>query len=121
MKKPLKLVTLIAFSVSSLIYSINSSNAVTNSKPITVHFINVDQGDATYIKTPNGDDILIDAGNKGKGDEVVSYLKKQKVDDIEVMISTHPDADHVGGLDEVLAAYKVEAVYALAQRLSEQI
>jgi competence protein ComEC len=34
------------------------------------------------------------------------------VDDIEVMISTHPDADHVGGLDEVLASYKVEAVYA---------
>ncbi|WP_342543327.1 MBL fold metallo-hydrolase [Paenisporosarcina sp. FSL H8-0542] len=65
---------------------------------MSVHFINVDQGDATYIKTPNGDDILNDAGNKGKGDMVVSYLKKLKVDDIEVLISTHPGADHVGGL-----------------------
>jgi competence protein ComEC len=45
---------------------------------MTIHFNNVDQGDATYIKTPNGDDILIDAGNKGKGDAVVAYLKKQK-------------------------------------------
>jgi competence protein ComEC len=93
MKRSLKLFTLIAFGVSSLIYPINSSEAATKPKPITVHYINVDQGDSTYIKTPNGDDILIDAGNKGKGDEVVAYLKKQKVDDIEVIISTHPDAD----------------------------
>jgi competence protein ComEC len=81
-------------------------------KSMAVHFIDIGQGDATYIKTPNGDDILIDAGNKAKGDIVVDYLKKLKVDDIEVMISTHPDADHVGGLDEVLAAFKVESVYA---------
>jgi len=112
MKKPLKIFTLMALGVWSLIYPINFSDAATKPKPMTIHFINVEQGDATYIKTPNGDDILIDAGNKGKGDAVVAYLKKQKVDDIEIMISTHPDADHVGGLDEVLAAYKVEAVYA---------
>jgi competence protein ComEC len=77
MKKPYKLFTLITFGVSSLIYPNHSSEAVT--KPTTVHFINVGQGHATYIKTPNRDDILIDAGNKGKGDEVVAYLKKQKV------------------------------------------
>jgi competence protein ComEC len=81
-------------------------------KNMTVHFIDIGQGDATYIRTPNGDDILIDAGNKAKGNIVVDYLKKLKVDDIEVMISTHPDADHVGGLDEVLSAFKVESVYA---------
>ena len=79
---------------------------------MTVHFIDVGQGDATYIKTPNGDDILIDAGNKGKGDAVVAYLKKLKVDDIEVLISTHPDADHIGGLDEVINAFKIENIYA---------
>ncbi|WP_425589403.1 ComEC/Rec2 family competence protein [Fictibacillus halophilus] len=77
-----------------------------------VHFIDVGQGDAIYIKAPEGEDIIIDAGNKGKGDEVVAYLKSQNVDDIEIMISTHPDADHIGGLDEVLEAYKVESVYA---------
>ncbi|MFC0165586.1 ComEC/Rec2 family competence protein [Bacillus capparidis] len=74
--------------------------------------MDIGQGDAIYIKTPKGNDIIIDAGNKAKGDDVVKYLKKQKVDDIEVMIATHPDADHVGGLDEVLAAYRVENIYA---------
>nr|WP_245894510.1 ComEC/Rec2 family competence protein [Planomicrobium soli] len=77
-----------------------------------VHFINVGQGDATYIKMPGGEDVLIDGGRQGQGDEIVAYLKKQKVDDIEILISTHPDADHLGGLDEVLKAFKVESVYA---------
>ena len=81
------------------------------SKKLTVHFIDVGQGDSIYIKTPNGDNILIDAGNKD-GSDVVAYLKKQKVDNIDVMIATHPDADHIGGLDEVLKAYKVKSVYA---------
>ncbi|WP_232695505.1 ComEC/Rec2 family competence protein [Brevibacillus daliensis] len=79
---------------------------------LEVHFIDVGQGDSTYIKTPAGDDIVIDAGTASSGKVVVDYLKGQQVDDIEVLIATHPDADHIGGLAEVLAAYDVEAVYA---------
>ncbi|WP_370455138.1 ComEC/Rec2 family competence protein [Planomicrobium sp. CPCC 101079] len=88
------------------------STSTAATKTMKVHFINVGQGDATYIKMPNGEDVLIDGGRQGQGDEVIAYLKKQKVDDIEILISTHPDADHLGGLDEVLKAYKVESVYA---------
>lgn len=90
--------------------SVPSTSAATPT--MKVHFINVGQGDATYIKMPGGEDVLIDGGRQGQGDEVIAYLKKQKVDDIEIMIATHPDADHLGGLDEVLKAYKVESVYA---------
>lgn len=103
--------------ISSLIIGLGitfspiTSNA-TAPKSIKVHYIDVGQGDSIYIKAPNGEDIVIDGGNKGKGNAVVSYLKKQKVDDIEVLISTHPDADHIGGLDEVINAFKVENVYA---------
>jgi competence protein ComEC len=96
--------------LSALVFPITQSEAAT--KNMSVHFINVGQGDATYIKTPAGADILIDGGRQGMGDDVVRYLKKLKVDDIEVMIATHPDADHIGGLDEVLKAYKVESIYA---------
>ncbi|TCN18422.1 ComEC/Rec2 family competence protein [Mesobacillus foraminis] len=99
------------FVVLLLTTSVSATPSSAASKNLTVHFINVGQGDSIYIKTAAGDDILIDAGNKD-GSDVVSYLKKQKVKDIEVMISTHPDADHVGGLDEVLKAYKVKSVYA---------
>jgi competence protein ComEC len=86
-----------------------TTNATT--KNMYVHFINVGQGDSIYIKAPNGEDILIDGGNKD-GSDLVAYLKKQKVKDIEFMIATHPDADHIGGLDEVLKAFPVKSVYA---------
>ncbi|MDA1674711.1 ComEC/Rec2 family competence protein [Bacillus cereus group sp. TH152-1LC] len=90
---------------------IGTSHSYAATKGLSVHFINVGQGDSIYIKTPNGDDILIDGGNRD-GKAVIAYLKKQKVNDIEVMISTHPDADHMGGLDDVLKAFKVKSVYA---------
>ncbi|MGG3624542.1 ComEC/Rec2 family competence protein [Bacillus gobiensis] len=103
---------LLSLVVVLAIPNISATQVTAASKNLVVHYIDIGQGDAIYIKTPKGDDIIIDAGNKAKGDDVVKYLKKQKVDDIEVMIATHPDADHVGGLDEVLSAYRVENIYA---------
>lgn len=79
---------------------------------IKVHFIDVGQGDAIYIKAPSGEDILIDAGNKGKGKIVVNYLKKLKVKDIDIMIASHSDADNIGGLPEVMNSIKVKSLYA---------
>ncbi|MBC2076880.1 MBL fold metallo-hydrolase [Listeria marthii] len=79
---------------------------------IKVHFIDVGQGDAIYIKAPSGEDILIDAGNKGQGKIVVNYLKKLKVKDIDIMIASHSDADNIGGLPEVMNSIKVKSLYA---------
>lgn len=90
----------------------SSIQAEATAPSIKVHFIDVGQGDAIYIKAPSGEDILIDAGNKGKGKTVVNYLKKQKVKDIEIMIASHPDADNIGGLPEVMNSIKVKSLYA---------
>jgi competence ComEA-like helix-hairpin-helix protein len=75
-----------------------------------IHFIDVGQGDAIYVELPNNVDILIDAGDVGYGSTVVDYLKSRNVDDIEILIATHPHADHIGGLPAVFAAYDVEPV-----------
>ncbi len=80
-------------------------------KKMSVHYINVGQGDSTLIRAPYGENILIDGGNIN-GSNLVSYLKKQGIKTIDVMISTHPDADHIGGLDDVLKAFDVKSVYA---------
>ena len=76
------------------------------------YYFDVGQGDSIYLKMPNGEDVLIDAGDNSHGDDVVKYLKDLKVDDLEAVISTHPDADHSGGLDVVFQNFKVESVYA---------
>ncbi|MGE7662661.1 ComEC/Rec2 family competence protein [Peribacillus sp. NPDC097197] len=92
----------------SLLTGVTTTEA---SSSVKVHYINVGQGDAILIQTPN-ENILIDAGGKGKGDEVVAYLKKQKVKTLNAVVSTHPDADHVGGLAYVINTMKVKSVYA---------
>lgn len=79
---------------------------------LQVYYLDVGQGDSTLIRTPSGQYILIDAGNNDMGDTVVSYLKHLGVTTLEAVIATHPDADHIGGLDVVINAFKVNNVYA---------
>lgn len=110
MKKKIRIFGIIAALFLSLLFVPTGTNAA--SKELIVHYIDIGQGDAIYIKTPTGENILIDAGNRAKGHEVVAYLNKQKVKTIDFMIATHPDADHIGGLDEVLNAFKVKNIYA---------
>ena len=55
-------------------------------------------------------EVLIDGGNNGAGDEVVSYLTPYIDGKLDYLIATHPDADHVGGLDAVLEAFEVGEV-----------
>lgn len=80
------------------------------SDTLYVSYIDVGQGDSIFIKV--GDcDILIDAGTANYGKTVSNYLRSQGVDDIELMVNTHPDADHCGGLTQVLNDYAVEEVW----------
>lgn len=76
---------------------------------ISVHFLDVGNADCIFIDA--GDiDILIDGGYYDDGQYIVEYLKELNTDSIELMIATHPHLDHVGGLTQVLEAFKVEAI-----------
>lgn len=77
-------------------------------KDMKVHFINVGQGDSTLIQTPEGKNILIDAGIKSSGQKVVSFLKQKDVGKLDMIVATHPHADHIGGLIPVLNAFQVD-------------
>ncbi|MFK2827208.1 S-layer homology domain-containing protein [Bacillus sp. B190/17] len=79
-------------------------------KEMFAHFIDVDQGDSILIQTPNGKTILVDGGKRSAGEKVVAYLKKAGVTSIDVVVATHPDADHIGGLINVLQSIPVKKV-----------
>lgn len=82
---------------------------VPKEEKLEVHFIDVGQGDATLIR--QGDHaMLIDAGNNDKGTAIQSYLQSQKIEKLDYVIGTHPDADHIGGLDVVLYKFSWEKV-----------
>ena len=83
---------------------------------LQVHFIDVGQADSVLIRVPaNGGtvDMLIDAGTSDghPASVVANYLTAQGVDDIEYLIITHPDSDHVAALDEVIYAFDVDTVF----------
>jgi len=74
---------------------------------LTVSFLNVGQGDAIFIDAPSGNQLLIDGG---PGKSVLRELSKVMPfydRSIDVVIATHADQDHVGGLPDVLRKYKV--------------
>ena len=76
-----------------------------------IHFINVDQGLCILVKS--GEDVLIyDGGDRGTSSFVVSYLKKLGITEIDYMISSHYDADHLSGLIGCLNAFDVKNVLA---------
>ncbi|NLD46481.1 MAG: MBL fold metallo-hydrolase [Clostridiaceae bacterium] len=92
------------------ITSVPTSGTPPPKQEIKVHFIDVGQADSIYIQLPENKDILIDGGNVSDGSLVVNYLKKQNVDDIELLIATHPHEDHIGGLPDVLDAFIIEQI-----------
>lgn len=75
--------------------------------PLRVHFINVGQGDSILIQTPEGNTMLIDGGPKDSAASLVSYIKKQGITKIDILVATHPHEDHIGGLVSVLNSFEV--------------
>jgi competence protein ComEC len=85
-------------------FYVANSLAAPESNDLVVSFINVGQGDSILIRDPGGFDVLIDGGKSSAGPTVVAYLRQQSVDDIDVMLASHADSDHIGGLIDVLNA-----------------
>ena len=78
---------------------------------LTVHFIDVGQGLAIMAKA--GDDVLVyDGGNSDAASYFVSYLKDEGIEDIDYMIASHYDADHLNGLVGALHAFDTETIIA---------
>ncbi len=75
----------------------------------SVHFIDVGQGDCSLIKTDKGN-MLIDAGENGQENKVISYLEKHGITELEYFVATHPHSDHIGGAAEVIDNIKVKNI-----------
>ena len=97
-----------------------TASTFTESEELLVHFIDVGQADCALIEW--GDQfVLIDGGNKGDGQLVISYLQQQNVQTLNAVICTHAHEDHVGGLPSVLAVYPTEKVYAPTKTYSSKV
>jgi len=85
-----------------------SKNPIEESKLI-IHVIDVGQGESILLQAGESV-VLIDAGERNKGQTVVDYLTKQNVKQLDLFISTHPHSDHIGGATEVLKNFEVKQI-----------
>ncbi|MCI0485573.1 MAG: MBL fold metallo-hydrolase [Blastocatellia bacterium] len=76
---------------------------------LTVHFLDIGQGDSQLIRLPGGETILIDSGDRGA--PTVDLLKKYGVTEIDLIIASHPHADHIGEMRDIMRAFKVKEVW----------
>lgn len=85
---------------------------ITSEEPseLQVHFIDVGQGDSTLIIC-DSEAMLIDAGDNDQGTKVQNYLQKQGVESLKYVICTHPDSDHIGGMDVILYKFDCETIF----------
>lgn len=123
MKRPLKrkvgsIIALIIFVITAAIYISKEydifSDFSASPDPIvgescTVTFIDVGQGDSALISC-GGVNVLIDAGENNKGDEVLLKLSELGVKSLDYVIGTHAHSDHIGGLDTVLGGIEVKNI-----------
>ncbi len=87
-----------------------SQSNLDDEEKLQVAFLDVGQGDATFIESPTGTQVLIDGGKGGmvlsKLSEVMGFFDR----DIDMIVATHPDMDHIGGLIGVLDRYTVHTI-----------
>lgn len=79
---------------------------------LQITFLDVGQGDSIYISLPNGECILIDAGESSESDKIIQYIRENNDKSvIDYLITTHPHADHIGGMLAVIEAFDVKSVW----------
>lgn len=109
-KGRIRILVLVILFVSAVL----SSYAAFANEPeelLLVAFLDVGQGDAIYIKSPSGHDMLIDGGREdGKVLSALGEILPATDRVIDVVLATHADADHIGGFPEILARYNVKSV-----------
>ncbi len=78
---------------------------------LTIHFIDVGQGDCIYLRYDAPDElprhILVDGGRASAAGRVSSYLQRQGVTRLHLVVATHVDDDHISGLLEILSTFPV--------------
>ena len=86
---------------------------------LVVRFVDVGQGDATILEFPDGKTMLIDTPT-GKSEVVKSTLRADGRSTIDWLVATHPDADHIGGLDSIISSMDIGSIWAPEANSSTQ-
>lgn len=77
---------------------------------LQVYFLDVGQGDSELLCMPGGEHILIDAGTAATEEELAAELERLGAGTLDLVVGTHPHADHIGGMAQVVSALEVKEI-----------
>jgi len=106
------------FIVSLLAVSLAAESSADN---LQISFLDVGQGDGTLIEVPGGKEVLIDGGKHGSiggplADELPFYDRS-----VDLVVGTHADSDHIGGLANVFATYDAGKIIVPARESKSSV
>ncbi len=108
---------MVLLAAGGLVLSLTARAAETD--PLRVIVIDVRQGDATLVISPEGKTMLLDAGQMGSRyspydagrDTIIPLMKSLGLDRVDVLVVTHPHADHIGGVPAIMEEFPVGVIY----------
>ncbi len=93
-----------------------STSSITTQEEVTgslrVEFLDVGQADCSLAFLPDGKILLVDAGDRGDGEEILSYIKSRGIEKIDFLVATHPHADHIGGMADIINELEIGKIFA---------
>ncbi len=101
------LVVILMLAVPGLVLPASAQSGDNN---LTIVYLDVGQGDSTIIRMPNGKAMLIDGGEREQTQTILNTAADLDVKGFDVVVATHPHADHIGGLIEVFNKFPVGRV-----------
>ncbi len=122
-KKALKVVLLLLLAVGAVVallpygaaaswhkifsfFGLNDFSAAADQSPMSVHILEVGKADSIFVEC-GGKYMLVDGGTADRGEFVAEYLNRRGVKQLDYVVNTHPDDDHIGGLSEVISRFPV--------------
>lgn len=78
---------------------------------IQASFIDIGQGDSSFIKLSSGENILIDGGDKGSGEALRRYFADNSINKLDAAIVSHYHADHAEGIYELMNEFHIDIIY----------
>jgi len=104
-----KIETMIGFSQTLETHQTTKENI--ESSDYYVSYIDVGQGNSSFIKLPDGKTVLVDGGDKEFGETVAEFLNDRNITQIDYLVATHSDSDHIGGFNYVLENFEFKHIF----------
>lgn len=93
----------------------DNTTPLVNTEPfrgsVEIYVLDVGQGDSIFLMSPSGKTMLIDASISSMYSRIDEFLKSKQVTKLDIVIGTHPHADHIGGMKKVVENYEIGEYY----------